>query len=233
MAEPIFDTTGFKRLPEKAFLFHISDKADSPAADGLLNGGIAGLIQTKYENAVSRVAWGGYDGMWRAASSGIARGMIVATTLAVAAAGLIGMFLGHASSGVAVSLGQGALNGVVALSGSLPVMAAVLSIGAAAGAIYEVSNHRDDIQAELAKTRQMMRAFNSESKDKAIGVEKAHELAAENGQQLPMRDAAVAHDFDATGMVGEHASTKWQDLMDSEQARINADRQRDNDSRGR
>lgn len=170
-----------------AFIF--SDKnTKSPGDPGRVNG-IPLAIEEHYQNAVKQASWFVWKSMWRA-SVGIAKGMAVAGTLAVGAVALAGMFAAGAEGGTTMVEGLKLVPEVLGVPGTL---GAVLAIGAAAGAIFEVSNYRDKVQRDLIKNRQMMRDLRGVVRDQELGVARAHEYQATR--------QAVAHDFDSMAEV--------------------------------
>lgn len=159
---------------------------------GLTEEGIPGDIQKRYEDVVSRASWFTYNGMWNASGKGIIKGMLVTTALVAVGAALVGIMGGHIEGmSSAGSIIEGIGNGLdyVIKNTTLATALPVLATGAAFGGVYEVHKHRDVIQTELLKTREMIREHQGVQRDKQKGVEQAH----------------VIHDFDPMGEVSNQA----------------------------
>lgn len=181
-------------MPKRSDIaFIYSSQAMAPGDPNKLNG-IPLAIEEHYENAVKKASWFVWKSMWRA-SVGVVKGMVVAGAIAATAVAGAALFYGAATTGFSMQEGLNVVyNAIVSNPGiSATATGLILSTGAAAGAVYEISNYRDDVQKDLIKSRQMMRDLRGVIRDQELGVARAHEHQA-------MRQA-IAHDFDAMGEI--------------------------------
>ena len=179
--------------------------------NGLTNQGIPKFIREQYEETLSAAAWFTYNGMWRSASSGIVRGAAIAAVVGIAAAAVVGVFAGV--PGVAeASFGNAAVTGIGQFFGTAGALLPVLGAGAAAGALYDISQHRDEVQKEMVKTREVMRELRGVVRDQQIGKELGREKADSGLVDVdrPAAKEAIVHEFDPTGAQTQHSGVdEW------------------------
>lgn len=132
---------------------------------GVVRGGFPLYFQEKYNEAVRKAAWFAYDGMWRAAASGIGKGVIAAVATVMTAA----VAIGSLTIGPTLAYGavEGLTNGLAILSSATTALP-IIAVGAAIGAVYDVSVRQSGVQKELAEIRQEMRNYK--------GMEREYEL---------------------------------------------------------
>lgn len=131
--------------------------------NSLVTGGFPLYIEEKYNETLSQAAWFAYDGMWRAASSGIVKGMLfAAASVLLLSAGVGGLTIGATvGAGVYAGLSQG-LATLTTASYALPILA----MGGAVGAVHDIAQRQTKVQRELAKavselrdTQKMVREY--------------------------------------------------------------------------
>lgn len=192
--------------PHSMFIYDEANHKSPGDPHALTLQGIPRVIENKYQQAVLSAFSFANNTMWKAAASGIMRGIALAAVLAIGGAVLGGMFMDHAD-GVG-ELVKGATAGLQGLTGSPGLMATIAALGATGGAVYEVSQYRDSVHHELAKTRQMMRENHMQEQDIEIGQAKAHEH--EKAAEAARPSKPVVHDFDPMAEINnDHGYNYW------------------------